>query len=95
MNSYSTKDEGSDMHPTFCFFFGHALHFLHSWNFWTTDLIQSMDLAQELDRLQKQRALGPPRHKKQVGFTLKSVVISYWKLPQQLKATQFNKYGLF
>ncbi|XP_025098310.1 nuclear pore complex protein Nup205-like isoform X3 [Pomacea canaliculata] len=37
------------------------------------DLIQSMDLAQELDRLQKQRALGPPRHKKQVIDLFKEI----------------------
>ncbi|GFN90055.1 nuclear pore complex protein nup205-like [Plakobranchus ocellatus] len=30
------------------------------------DLIKSMDLVKEIDRLQKDRALGPPKHRKQV-----------------------------
>ncbi|RUS70914.1 hypothetical protein EGW08_021327, partial [Elysia chlorotica] len=30
------------------------------------DVIESMDLVKEIDKLQKDRALGPPKHKKQV-----------------------------
>ena len=32
-----------------------------------SDLIKSMDIVKEMDKLQKDRALGPPKHRKQVG----------------------------
>lgn len=34
--------------------------------YYVSDLIQNMDLSRELDKLQKQRALGAARHRKQV-----------------------------
>nr|KAG5691716.1 hypothetical protein BaRGS_010219 [Batillaria attramentaria] len=47
------------------------------------DLIQSMDVAKELDKLQKQRALGPARHRKQDQWTtpgMKAVTRFGWGL---------------
>ncbi|XP_064596049.1 nuclear pore complex protein Nup205-like [Liolophura sinensis] len=40
------------------------------------DLITNMDLAQELDKLQKDRALGPPKHRKQVTDLFKEIKCS-------------------
>ena len=36
------------------------------WFVSTLDQLNNMDLTQEMDRLQKARAIGPPKHKKQV-----------------------------
>lgn len=32
-----------------------------------TDQLNNMDFTKEMDRLQKDRAIGPPKHKKQVA----------------------------
>jgi len=38
--------------------------------FVVADVLQTMDLTKELDKLQNNRALGPPKHKKQVYYYL-------------------------
>lgn len=35
-----------------------------------TDQLNNMDFTKEMDRLQKDRAIGPPKHKKQVATKL-------------------------
>nr|XP_022287742.1 nuclear pore complex protein Nup205-like isoform X2 [Crassostrea virginica] len=39
------------------------------------DQLNNMDLTQEMDRLQKTRAIGPPKHKKQVSDLYKEIQI--------------------
>ena len=41
-----------------------------------SDLVQNMDLSRELDKLQKQRALGGARHRKQARLWQAQLAIS-------------------
>lgn len=40
-----------------------------------TDQLNNMDFTKEMDRLQKDRAIGPPKHKKQVAPCLSSTIV--------------------
>lgn len=42
-------------------------------NFMYVGLIKGMNMTEELDKLQKQRALGPPRHRKLVSEYLRNI----------------------
>jgi len=44
--------------------------------FVVADVLQTMDLTKELDKLQNNRALGPPKHKKQVYYYLPCSIIT-------------------
>ena len=58
-----------------------------------SDLISNMDVTREIDKLQKERAVGPPKHKKQVRHS-NSAHSKYWKHVNIVFNFKMNKHNL-